>query len=535
MPEPTTSDALAQLRGARKRARTRHIDWVDAMYRAYVLTIVAVIAVLVASGYVGDAEVTDTALADFRTYGPAVIGVVLALGISVGLRSGSRGGPLALEAADVRHVLLAPVDRGAALRGAAYRQLRHTALAALAVGATAGQLAARRLPGNPVGWTIAGAVVTGAGAVAAAGAGYLGAGRRWRPLVANAIAFVLVAWSAADLWAGTATSPTSLIGRLVRWPLDVDLLALVGVAGAVAVGAIGLVSIAGLSIEAAERRSALIGRLAFAATLQDLRTVLVLRRQLAQEHARRHPWARRVPLARRFPVWGRGWRGVLRWPLVRVIRVGLLGIASGVASVGIARGTTPLVVLAGLLLYVAALDAVEPLAQEVDHPSRTESYPIERGAVHIRHLPVAAVVVATVSLLGLAVACALRPELSTLEVGLATVLTATGGAVAGAAIGTIAGPPDQLSSWALGAPEIAGVHNVVRLLWPPGLAVLGFVPVVVATRLSATRPDGSVAGTTATTASLILLFELGVVAWVHARDDVLANIRKSFDSFGKAP
>jgi hypothetical protein len=65
--------------------------------------------------------------------------------------------------------------------------------------------------------------------------------------------------------------------------------------------------------------------------------------------------------------------------------------------------------------------------------------------------------------------------------------------------------------------------------------VLGFVPVVVATRLSATRPDGSVAGTTATTASLILVFELGVVAWVHARDDVLASIRKSFDSFGKAP
>ena len=40
-------------------------------------------------------------------------------------------------------------------------------------------------------------------------------------------------------------------------------------------------------------------------------------------------------------------------------------------------GTTPLVVLAGLALFVAGLDTVEPLAQEVDHPSRRDASPLD--------------------------------------------------------------------------------------------------------------------------------------------------------------
>ena len=51
--------------------------------------------------------------------------------------------------------------------------------------------------------------------------------------------------------------------------------------------------VAGSSLEAAERRTELVGQLRFAVTLQDLRTVLVLRRQLAQERPRSRPWIRR--------------------------------------------------------------------------------------------------------------------------------------------------------------------------------------------------------------------------------------------------
>lgn len=529
MPDAASLDALAALRGARKRVRTRHIDWVDAMYRAYILSIVGIVAVLVASGYVGDGELDPTAVADVRTYGAAALGAVVTIALVIGARSGARGGPLALEATDVRHVLLAPIDRSAALRAAALRQVRHLALGGLVVGATAGQLAARRLPGNPATWTACGAGALALGTAAGAGLGYLASGRRWSRRATDLLALALVGWSAADLATGHATAPASLLGRLVLWPFEVDLLALAGIALALVVLVAGIASIGGLSIEAAERRSSLIGRLAFAATLQDLRTVLVLRRQLAQEHARRRPWSGRVPFADRYPVWARGWRGVLRWPLVRVARLVVLGLAAGAALDGVASGTTPLVVAAGLALHIAALDAVEPLAQEVDHPSRTDLAPIARGAVHVRHLPVSFVVMGVAGAIGLAGALALRPQISTLEVGALVLVTGAVGAVAGAAIGTISGPPDPLSAWALGAPEIAGLHTVLRLLWPPALAVLGCAPVI-----AATKATTNVAGTTALTAALVLLLELGVVAWVHARDDVLANIRATFDSFGKA-
>ena len=54
------------------------------------------------------------------------------------LRLAGRGGPLALERPDVRHVLLSPVDRGVALRGPAWRQLRFLVGVGAAVGAVTG-------------------------------------------------------------------------------------------------------------------------------------------------------------------------------------------------------------------------------------------------------------------------------------------------------------------------------------------------------------------------------------------------------------
>ena len=64
-----------------------------------------------------------------------------------GLRSGARGGPLAIEEAEVQYVLLAPVDRGAALRPAALRQMRIAALAGAVLGAVVGNFVFRRVPG----------------------------------------------------------------------------------------------------------------------------------------------------------------------------------------------------------------------------------------------------------------------------------------------------------------------------------------------------------------------------------------------------
>ena len=85
----------------------------------------------------------------------------------------------------------------------------------------------------------------------------------------------------------------------------------------------------------------------------------------------------------------------------------------------------------------------------------------------------------------------------------------------------------MLSSWALGAPEIAGVHNLLRLVWPPALATIGCVPVVLAARAgNAALPRTSIA------VAVALLLDAAIAAWIHARDDVLVRMR-SLDLLGK--
>ena len=78
----------------------------------------------------------------------------------------------------------------------------------------------------------------------------------------------------------------------------------------------------------------------------------------------------------RWPAWRRGWQGIVRFPPLRVLRLAVLEVAAGAAAFGTWRGTTPLVVAAGLALYAAALDVVEPLAQELDHPDQRDGYPV---------------------------------------------------------------------------------------------------------------------------------------------------------------
>ena len=81
------------------------------------------------------------------------------------------------------------------------------------------------------------------------------------------------------------------------WPLEPDWLAIVGVVLAVVLvvarACAGCRAPRSRPPSAAPRWS---GQMRFAVTLQDLRTVLVLRRQLSQEHPRSTPW---IPALRR--------------------------------------------------------------------------------------------------------------------------------------------------------------------------------------------------------------------------------------------
>src|SRR5207245_1952185 len=100
-----------------------------------------------------------------------------------------------------------------------------------------------------------------------------------RPLASLAGATV-VAWSIFDLAGRHETSPLTGLGRLALLPtLSLSPLVAAGIVVAGVAAFAGMSVVPGLSVEAAERRTKLVGELRFAATLRDVRTVLVLQRQ----------------------------------------------------------------------------------------------------------------------------------------------------------------------------------------------------------------------------------------------------------------
>ncbi|MCU1357062.1 MAG: hypothetical protein JWM89_2480 [Acidimicrobiales bacterium] len=520
---------VGELRRARRKQRVASIHWVDALYQVYITGLVAVVAVVAVSGLTGDEKLGPVARADVSARGAAVAGLVAALAILLGLRSGSRGGPLALEQPDVRHVLLSPVDRGVALRGPAIRQLRFLVAVGAAVGATAGQLAVRRLPGNAAEWLLVGALfgvtVVGLGfgsALVASGTGLKG----W---MATGIGGLLVAWSIGDALDRLPTAPATFAGRLALWPMHVDAIGIVGTVLAVGLVGAGLRLVAGASLEAAERRTELVGQLRFAVTLQDLRTVLVLRRQLAQERPRARPW---IPGLRRratFPVFRRGLRSIARWPVSRLGRVVVLAAVAGLALRGAWSGTTPLVVLAGFALWVAALDAVEPLGQEIDHPGRTDSFPFDRGVLFLQHLPVVAVVTVTVGLLAGVVA--LLPFGTPVPAGVALLVGAVAGLMAGcgAVVSVVQGAPEAVDTLSMMTPEIAGTRTVFRTVWPPLMAVLGTLPLLAARASMRGIEDPPPLQAAASTVVPLVALAVLLGGWVRFRDDIHVWFREAME------
>ena len=496
------------------------IHWVDALYQVYITGLVAIVAIVFVSSLLGDGQVSPSTLADIRADGPAALGIIVALALFMGLRAGSRGGPLALEQADVRHVLLSPVDRGVALRGPALRQIRFLCFAGAGVGAAVGQLALRRLPGNGAAWMLFGALfgvtVVGIGF----GAALVASGTKLRPWMATVLGGALVIWAGADLAGRAPASPTSFIGRLPLWPLHAAPISLLGVLLAIVLMGLGLWWVSGTSLEAAERRTALVGQLKFAVTMQDLRTVLVLRRQLAQERPRSRPWIPALVRQPRFPVWQRGLRSVARWPVSRILRVLLLAAGAGFALRGVWAGTTPLIVAVGLCLWVAALDAAEALGQEVDHPGRTDAFPMARGELFVRHLPVVAFVSVITGLLAALVAAA--PLGSPVPPLVAALIGVTAGlmAGAGAVVSVVQGAPDAVDVLSMSAPEIAGSRNVMRAVFPPGLGVIGVLPILAAraAEQGVSNPTPLVAAARTSIPLAIILMLVG--GWVLKRDDI---------------
>lgn len=495
------------MRSTRRRRFVGQFDNVmEILYRVYVAAFFGVVALAVVSGAIHDAGVGAEAADEIVDKGPALLGAAVSLAAFAGLRSGARGGPLAIEDAEVQYLLLAPVDRGAALRPSALRQIRIGALAGAGLGAVAGNFAFRRLPGSPVEWLACLALFGALIPLTTLGCALLASGRRMRPAVAAAIGTALLAWSVADILLGVTTSPATMLGVLATLPLRDGAslgLALTGVATAIATTSLGLAWLGGLSLESARRRATLTDQLRFSASVQDLRAVVLLRRQLASEAPRRRPWLRlRAPALASRPIPRRGAQSFLRWPLPRLVRSLALGIAAGALVAGAWSGITPLAALPGIILLVAAFDLVEPLAQEVDHPLRRDLLPVAPESLISRHLIAPVIAMGFVILLGVIAATALGGAGTALGVGAVMIVPTAFVLLCCAALSTVNDPYKYLLNPGLGYAQTA---------FPIVVALASVAAPVLVAREVAGRggsPEEAVAGV-----EVALLLVAAAMAW----------------------
>jgi hypothetical protein len=505
-------EALSGLRAARRRHYAEQLDWVEALYRLYLGVIFGGWGLALISGALADVRVDSHTVEEIQQHGAAALGLLVVAAVAGGLRSGVRGGPLVLEAADVQHVLLSPVDRGAALRGLAVRRLRTAGFVGAAVGLVAGNFAFRRLPGPPAQWLFFGAVFGAAVAVCGLASAMIASGRRMHRAAAGLLGVSIVGWSVADLLGGRITSPASMLGQLALWPLhrvtDSFVLPAAGLAVVAIAVLFGLGGLANTALEAARRRARLAEQLRFAVTTQDLRAIILLRRQLASEVPRRHPWLRLAPSeGPRRAIWRRDWHSFLRWPVVRIVRVCVLGAFAGLSLLAVWRRTTPLALVAAFALMVAAFDAVEPIGQEVDHPTRLGLLPVAAGQVIRRHLVAPIVLMTGVWLIAVATAIVAGAPEGLVGVLVVMLLPSAFISLCCAALSVTNDP----FAYVL-APQIGYLQTGI----PLALVIIGVGGPVLAAR-QAERHGSSAVATAAGCELVVLLICLGVIAWLERR------------------
>lgn len=516
------SSPLSDLRRARRTARLDDQEWFDVAYRFYLWALAVAVVVIWLSSQVNDEPATAAQLADIAAHGPAVLGLVGAFAVALGVRSGSDGGPIALEPADVRYLMMAPIAHADVLRLPVLQRIRTAVGAGALVGAIAGHSAASRMPGTGAAWTLSGAA---AGAVAGAlfvGTAVVVHALAWPRWVATSVAVAVVVWQCLAV-ATPVPGPFDTVGSLALWgwrqhPIDL----------VIVVVALGLLAAAWwwcgrLRIEALARRADLVTQLRFAATMQDLRTVVLLRRQLQDEHPRSARWWRRAAdrsgSAGR-AVWHRGLDGAAHTPVSRLVRMTLLAVVMAVATIVTIRGTTPAALIVGVAGFVLGLEAAEPMSQEVDHPDRTDEIPRPRGWVLMRHLPAVAATLVPFALLGAIVVAVVERDAA--RAAFALCLPVTWMAACGSIVSIVRDAPDPVSAPTTSAAmpaEFAGFTTTLHAGVPLLVSAVADLPVVVLREY----PEQFVA------ARLILglgLVIAAVVAWVRHRDAVRLRLRR---------
>ena len=521
----STGDPVRSLRRTRQRNRLAELEWFEALYRVYLAAFVFGGGILFLSGLVPDEPVSDSAAADVWSRGAGWLGLAGVLAVAMGLRSGSRGGPLSVEEADVRHLLLAPVDRRRTLTRPAFQRLRTIVFGGAGVGAVAGQLAGRRLPGSAAAWLFSGAAWGALVAALFVGTALVAHAIRLRGYVASLVGLVLIAWQFySALEPGNSPSwsvhgPADSIGGLALWGWRSRAVELVPVGVALVIVVVGFLLLGRFSLEALSRRSSLVTQLRFAVTMQDLRTVTLLRRQLGQERTRTRPWIRLRRTSRLAVPWRRGWHGILRFPASRWARILVLAIVSGLCGAAVLNGTTAAVVGIGLATFILGLELSEPLAQEVDQGDRTDSYPMVRGRLYISLLASSIVLAVPVAAISALVMSLIEPDLWPTATIVAIPMVVAG--MAGAAINIIGGAPDPLSSSTqqnLMPPEVAGTASVIKSVWPLVVSTVGGLPLMAARDSSV---KGRLPEAMALRVSIAVILLTGLVAgWLRHRDGI---------------
>ena len=525
-----SSNAVSALRRARQKNRLAEVEWFEALYRVYLAAFIFGGGILFISGLVPDKPVADSMAADVSKFGAAWLGLAGVLAFAMGLRSGSRGGPLAIEEADVRHVLLAPVSRRRVLLRPAVQRLRSAMFATGAAGAVAGQLAGRRLPGSGMSWAMSGALWGATAGALFVGAALCAHSLKLRGWMASSIGGALIAWQIATaLPSSQLTGPGDLQGGLALWGERTRFNELIPSAIAVVLISIGLILLGRQSLEALSRRSALVTQLRFAVTLQDLRTVTLLRRQLSQERSRNRPWIkikRKNSRGRFSAEWIRGWHGLLRFPLSRIARIGTLAIIAGLCQVAMYNGTTPAAIGSGLALFILGLEICEPFAQEIDQGERTDAYPKVRGVMYIALLSSTAVIMIPIAAIMIVTMGLVEPNMW--SVAAICAIPSVIGAIAGAAINIVSGAPDQVSSTAqanMMPPEVAGTVSLIKAIWPVLIAVAGSLPMVGARMAIA---DGNPPEAPAVRIAIaIALLTFILAGWIRFRDDIKKSLNNA--------
>ncbi|HTE61085.1 MAG TPA: hypothetical protein VK631_12100 [Solirubrobacteraceae bacterium] len=496
----------------------------------YLAALVGGAAVLWLSDLVSDDIVTPSQLADVTDRGPAFIGLFAAAAIALGFRSGSDGGPVSLEAGDVRFLMMAPVPRRAVLLRPVVQRCRSMAFAGVLVGGIAGQLASKRLPGSAVAWATSGAcagAVIGLAFVATATIGHALGVPRWIATAVGALVVVVQIGAAAWEWPG----PGDGIGSFAMWGLRTHPVDLVAVAAVVVATGAALWLADRLRLEPLTRRADLVSQLRFAVTMQDLRTVVLLRRQLRGERPRTQPWVRlgrSGSSSATRAVWQRDVRGLARYPGSRLLRMAVLAAVAGLCTEFVLEGTTPLLIGIGIALYLLGLDAIEPMSQEIDHPDFADGMPNQRGWLLARHFAAPAIALVPFAVVGAAAIAVIEPAHALAALALALPVTWAG--AAGSIVSVVRDAPNPVAPSASAAavpPEFAGFTSSLRFL----------VPIVVSSIASLTalamREDPT-AGTAVRMAVLDVLVLAALGVWVLRRDEWSKAWRKLLEGGRKA-